>query len=243
MNIKKYSCIIIDDERFARELIADYLNAYPEFVVVGKYKNTLLAKKFLESNSCIDLIFLDIQMPNETGIEFLKNNSIKAKVIFTTAYSEFAVESYALDVIDYLLKPISEERFNKAIKKLKYQLKIEEKAKAFELLEIAPNDFIKIKSGAEIFKIYFSELIRLQADGEYIKYITKEKTYLILGSLKKILTKLPPLFIQVHRGHIIALSEIKGRENYTLILKDFTHIPIGKTYRTKVLQHLKSEGF
>jgi len=244
MNTKPiYSCIIIDDERFARELIADYLENYPEFVIVGKYKNTSLAKKALESENQIDLIFLDIQMPNETGMDFLKNNTIQPKVIFTTAYSEYALESYDLDVTDYLLKPISEERFNKAIQKLKCTLKTEEKAKAFELLEIAPNNYIKIKSGAEANKIYFNELVRLEADGEYVKYITKEKSYLILGSLKKILTELPPLFIQVHRSHIVALSEIKGRENYTLILNDFTQIPIGKTYRTQVLKQLKLEGF
>lgn len=244
MEIKStYNCIIIDDERLARELIADYLKSYPEFVIVGKYKNTSLAKEAIVSDSTIDLIFLDIQMPNETGIEFLKNNTIQPKVIFTTAYSEYALESYNLDVADYLLKPITEERFKKAIQKLKYQFKIKEKAKAFELLEIAPNDYIKIKTGAEAYKIYFKELIRLQADGEYVKYITKEKTYLILDSLRKISTKLPSLFIQVHRSHIIALSEIKGRENYTLILNDLTQIPIGKTYRTKVLKQLKLEGF
>ncbi|WP_196887491.1 LytR/AlgR family response regulator transcription factor [Aureivirga sp. CE67] len=238
-----YNCIIIDDERFARELIEDYLKSYPEFVVIGKYKNTSLAKEILESDENIDLIFLDIQMPNETGIEFLKNNTIQPKVIFTTAYSEYALESYELNVVDYLLKPITEDRFDKAIQKLKVQLNTEEKAKAFELMEIEPNNFIKIKTGAEIHKIYFNELIRLQADGEYIKYFTKEKTYLILGSLKKLSAQLPPLFIQIHRSHVIALSEIKGRENYTIILNDFTEIPIGKTYRTKVLQQLKSMGF
>lgn len=243
MSTTTYNCIIIDDERFARELIADYLKAYPEFVVVGKYKNTSLAKELLASDVSIDFIFLDIQMPNETGIEFLKNNSIQPKVIFTTAYSEYAIESYELNVVDYLLKPITEERFNKSIEKLKDQLEIEEKAKAFELLEVAPNNYIKIKTGAEVHKIYFNELIRLQADGEYVKYITKEKTYLILASLKKIASQLPPLFVQVHRSHIIALSEIKGRKHYTIILKDLTSIPIGKTYRTKILQQLKQEGF
>lgn len=238
-----YNCIIIDDEQFARELIADYLKAYPEFNIVGKYKNTSLARKTLNSNQSIDVIFLDIQMPNETGIEFLKNNTIDPKVIFTTAYSEYAIESYNLDATYYLLKPISENQFEKAIQKLKLLLSTEEKAKAYELFEIASNDYIKIKSGAEINKIYFKELIRLQADGEYVKYITKEKSYLILGSLKKLITELPQLFIQVHRSHIVALSQIKGRENYNIILNDLTKIPIGKTYRTKILKLLKTEGF
>jgi DNA-binding LytR/AlgR family response regulator len=241
MNIKPtYNCIIIDDEHFARELITDYLKNYPEITVVGKYKNTALAKEILNSDTLIDLIFLDIQMPNETGIEFLKNNTIQTKVIFTTAYSEYALESYDLEVFDYLLKPISEERFNIALQKLKNRLKTEEKAKAFELSEIAINNYIKIKSGSIELKLYFNELTRLQADGEYIKYITAYKSYLVLGSLKKLSAQLSPSFIQVHRSHTVSLSEIKGRDKYTLILNDHTQIPIGKTYRTKVLQQLKS---
>ncbi len=240
---KLYNCIIIDDERFARELIADYLKDYPQFVVLGKYKSTSLAKDILQSETVVDVIFLDIQMPNETGVEFLKNNDIQPKVIFTTAYSEYALESYDLDVVDYLLKPINQERFDKAIQKLQHQLETESKAKAFELLEIANNDYIKIKSGAAIHKIYFNELVRLQADGEYIEYITEYKNYLVLGSLKKLSKQLPNSFLQVHRSHIIALSHIKGREKYTLILDDFTKIPIGKTYRTTVLNALKIQGF
>lgn len=242
-NDTTYNCIIIDDERFARELIADYLKKYSQFVILEKYKSTLLAKEILQSKTKIDVIFLDIQMPNETGIEFLKNNKIQPKVIFTTAYSEYALESYDLEVVDYLLKPISEDRFDKAIQKLQNQLETETKAKAFELLEISNNDYIKIKSGAETHKIYLNELIRLQADGEYIKYITTHKNYLVLGSLKKLAEQLPNSFLQVHRSHIIALSEIKGREKYTLILNDFTEIPIGKTYRTNVLQTLKTHDF
>jgi DNA-binding LytR/AlgR family response regulator len=243
MNKSTYNCIIIDDERLARELIEDYLKAFPKFVVIGKYKNTSLAKEILASNNSVDLIFLDIQMPNETGIEFLKNHTIKPKVIFTTAYSEYALEGYDLNVVDYLLKPITEERFNKAIEKLSSQLILEEKAKSYELLEVNSNDYVKIKSGAEVYKIYFNELIRLQADGEYIKYITQEKTYLILGSLKKLIISLPSRFVQVHRAHIVSFSEIKGRKKYTLILNDSTEIPIGKTYRSQVLEQLKQSGF
>jgi DNA-binding LytR/AlgR family response regulator len=239
----KYNCLIIDDERFARELIMDYLKDFPQFTVVGKYKSTLLAKEVLTSEIPIDLIFLDIQMPKETGIEFLKGNSISAKVIFTTAYSEYAIESYNLDVTDYLLKPISQDRFNKAIEKLLLQLDIEEKAKAFEMSAITNNDYLKIKSGSNVHKIFFNELIRLQADGEYIRFFTPQQTYLVLGSLKKIIGELPKGFIQVHRGHIIALSQIRARESYELTLHDFSKIPIGKTYRTEVLKRLKLQGF
>ena len=240
MKIKStYNCIIIDDERFARELIADYLKSFSEFTVIGKYKSTLLTRDVLKSGTPIDVIFLDIQMPNETGIEFLKKNTIKPKVIFTTAYPEYALDGYNFEVVDYLLKPIPEKRFNKAIQKLIRILDTEDKAKAFEYTELVRNQFIKLKSGTLEHKIFFNELIRIQADGEYARYIATKKTFFVLASLKKIITQLPDSFIQVHRSHIVAMSEIKGREKYTLILNDLTQIPIGKTYRTKVLKQLK----
>lgn len=238
-----YNCIIVDDERFARDLIADYLKQYPEFNLIGKYKNTHLAKNALELDNSIDLIFLDIQMPNETGLEFLKNNLIQTNVIFTTAYSEYAIESYSLEVVDYLLKPISEQRFRQSIKKVLTHIQTKEKALAFELLEQTSSDYIVIKSGANNYKLHFKDLIRVEADGEYVSYITKTRKYLILASLKKIAKKLPSSFVQVHRSHIISELFIQGRENYSLILKDGSRIPIGKTYRTTILQHLKSIGF
>jgi DNA-binding LytR/AlgR family response regulator len=235
-----YTCIIIDDERFARDLIAHYLREFPEFTILGKYKNTSLAKEVLKLNPTIDLIFLDIQMPNETGIEFLKNNTIQPKIILTTAYSEYALESYDLKVIDYLLKPIIENRFRKAIHALKNILETEEKATAFEILTSTSNDYLKIKSGALELKLFFYEIIRLDADDEYVNYITATKKYFILGSLKKIILQLPTSFIQVPRSHIINIKKVRGRKKYTLILEDNSQIPIGKTYRTKVLQILKS---
>ncbi|MGB0869100.1 MAG: LytR/AlgR family response regulator transcription factor [Flavobacteriales bacterium] len=239
----KYNCIIIDDERYARELIVDYLKDFPEFAIIGKYKSTSLAKDIIESDLNLALIFLDIQMPNETGIEFLKNNSLRTKVIFTTAYSEYAIESYDLNVADYLLKPIRQDRFNKAIEKLLIQLEVEEKAKAFEMSAITNSNYIKIKSGSNTHKIYFNELIRLEADGEYIRFFTQEKTYFVLGSLKKIIEQLPTSFMQIHRSHIITLSQVRSREGYLITLNDFSKIPIGKTYRTQILKQLKLQGF
>lgn len=244
MNQKSvYNCIIIDDESFARELIVDYLKEYPAFNIVGKYKNTHQAKKVLESSTSIDLIFLDIQMPNETGLEFLKNNLINTNVVFTTAYSEYAIESYDLQAVDYLLKPINEQRFRQSIKKVLALIQTKEKALAFEVLEQSSNDYMIIKSGASEYKISFKDIIRIQADGEYVNYFSKDQKYLILGSLKKVLNQLPASFLQVHRSHIVSESYIKGRENYTLILKDDARIPIGKTFRTLIIQHLKSIGF
>lgn len=235
----RYNCIIIDDEYFARELIVDYLKEFPEFIVVGQYKNSLLAKQVLDQDIPIDLIFLDIQMPNETGIEFLKKNKLNSKIIFTTAFSEYAVESYNFDVIDYLLKPITEERFNNAIARFKKAFDIEKKVLNFKEQDDNRSRYFKIKSGAYEYKVYYNELKYLCSEGEYVRYVTSEKNYLVLGSLKKISEQLPDSFIQVHRSYIIAKSEIKGREKYTLLLNDLTKVPIGKTYRQEVLQRLK----
>ncbi len=243
MQERTYNCIIVDDERFARELIADYLKKHSDIKLLGKYKNTALAKEVLDSQTPIDIIFLDIQMPNETGIDFLKKQNIQAKVIFTTAYSEYALESYDLDAVDYLLKPINEERFDKAITKVKTLLDTEYKAQALNQSDDTSQNYLTIKSGAEVHKLYLNELIHLEAEGEYIKYITKDKEYYVLGSLKKLAEELPSSFLQVHRSHIIALDHIKAREHYNLILKDLSRIPIGKTYRSEVLKVLKEEVF
>lgn len=233
-----YNCIVIDDEKFARDLIENLLKPFPDFYLVGKYKNTGLAKKALQDKHEIDIIFLDIQMPEESGIAFLKTNKIKPKIILTTAFLDYALEGFDLDVVDYLLKPITEQRFHKAIKKVKERIETEAKAKAYEISEIKNNDYLHIKSGASEHRLFFNELIRLEAYGEYIRYITTNKEYLVLGSLKNLISKLPAQFIQVHRSHIISLNEVKGREKYTLILNNLTEIPIGKTYRTWVLSKI-----
>ncbi|ALO16090.1 Transcriptional regulatory protein YpdB [Salinivirga cyanobacteriivorans] len=232
-------CAIVDDEKLARDLLQDLIKLDDNLELKGKFKNTYELKAFLKHSS-IDLLFLDIQMPAETGMEFLKKTRISPKVVFTTAYTEYAAESYELEVIDYLLKPITEERFLKCMEKVHNVLETEKKAKAYEIsINKHESDFFYLRSGARQYKIAYAEVILFEADGEYIVYHTIHEKYMILGSLKKLALELPQdKFLQVHRSFIVPFSNIKGREKYTLLLGDGQKIPIGKTFRTEVLKKL-----
>jgi len=238
-----YNCIIIDDEQFARELIAENLRKYPYFKILGKFKRTDLAKHLLTSDVEVDVIFLDIHMPIETGLEFLINNNITHNVIFTTAFSEYAVQSYNFNVIDYLLKPIEESRFDQAIEKLITAIEIQQKAKAYNKIENTKENFILLKSGAESQKVLFHNLLYLKSENEYINYVTYTKKHLYLGSLKSVLMQLPESFIQTHRSYIINTNKIKSRVRNSIILENNHIIPIGKTHRKEVVNMLKSKGF
>lgn len=236
---KQIKCAIVDDEKLARDLLQDLIQLDDNLELKGRFKNTYELKAFLKHSS-IDLLFLDIQMPAETGIEFLKKTTISPKVVFTTAYAEYAAESYELEVIDYLLKPITEERFLKCMKKVYNVLDTEKKAEAYEIIiNKHENDFFYLRSGARQYKIAYSEVTLFEAEGEYIVYHTIQGKYMILGSLKKLAFELPQdKFIQVHRSYIVPLSNIKGREKYSLLLSDGQKIPIGKTFSSLVLKKL-----
>ncbi|MCB9500815.1 MAG: response regulator transcription factor [Deferribacteres bacterium] len=234
-------CAIVDDEKLARDLLQDLIQAEKDLQISGVFRATSALKDFLETVQ-IDVLFLDIQMPGQTGIDFLKQAEIAPKVVFTTAYAEYAVDGFDLAAFDYLVKPITEERFKKCIKKLRQVLLTERKAEAYELVA-NKNDagFFYLKSGATEYKIAYNEILLLEAAGEYIKYTTQNKKYLVLGSLKKIAEILPSsMFLQVHRSYIVPIAEIKGRDHYNLILKNNLVVPIGKTYRKEVIRQLFS---
>ena len=232
-------CAVVDDEKLARDLLTDLIHCEFDLTLAGVFKNTKGIRHFLTANT-VDVLFLDIQMPGETGIDFLRTLDCPPKVVLTTAYAQYALESYDLEVLDYLLKPITEERFKKSLQKIKQVLIMERKAHAYELmLTNNQSTYLHIKSGASEYKIPYDEIELLEAASEYIKYQTKDKFYMVLGALKKVKLQLPPnQFMQVHRSYIVPLTAIKGREKYTLILKNGKRIPIGKTYRQEVLAQL-----
>ncbi|MFK7981059.1 MAG: LytR/AlgR family response regulator transcription factor [Saprospiraceae bacterium] len=232
-------CVVVEDDQLGRALLADLIQQEEGLELLEIFKNTTGLRAYLANNS-VDVLFLDIQMPGETGIDFLKATTTVPKIVLTTAYAHYAVESYYLKVLDYLLKPITEERFKKSVLKIKQVLSIERKAAAYELvMNDAQPDYLHIKSGAYEYKIPHSEIELLEASSEYIKYWTKETNYLVLGSLKKLMKSLPAhQFVQVHRSFIVPIAAIKGREKYNLILKNGKIIPIGKTYRQQVLSML-----
>jgi len=231
-------CLIVDDEQLARDMLEGYASRIPEMEVIAKCKSGAEAQIYLSKNN-IELLFLDIQMPNKTGIEFLQELNTPPKVIFTTAYSDYAVEGYALQVVDYLLKPIGFERFKKAFNKAKDLFLMEEKAQAFEDGHTFESRLILVKEGHNHHQILLKEIIFVAAMREYVQYHTSKGKLMELQSLSSVEKSLPDShFIRIHRSYLVAKSAVKGHKQNKLLLHNDITLPLGKTYKQQVLQKL-----
>ncbi len=230
--MNKIKCLVVDDEELARILLENYISKLPQLELIAKCKNPLEAMSVIQQEE-IDLIFLDIQMPELTGLEFLKTLTKKPLVIFTTAYSEYAIEGYALDVIDYLLKPFGLDRFIQAVNKAEGRLLLK---KSPSPVNEKTKDFILVKSEHKIHKLRLSEISFIQSMREYVAYHTPEGRILSLNSLKHLETELPKdQFIRIHKSYIISIDKIKTLEgNLVHIGKE--KLPIGAMYKEEVLK-------
>jgi two-component system, LytTR family, response regulator len=220
--------IIIDDEPKAIELLRSYLQHFSDFELAGTFRNALTALSFINDNN-IDLIFLDINMPHLNGLSFSKMVAPDVKIIFTTAYSEYAVESYEVQALDYLLKPISLERFTKAITKVLGSKTAEE-----------PNadNALLIKSGAKIFRVNPLDILYLVKEGNYITYHTTNQKILARASIAEALVTLPAHFIQCHKSYIVNLEKIDFLDRNELSIHNQL-IPIGHSFKEELLKRLE----
>lgn len=233
-------CIIVDDEHLARKLLENYVNKIPQLELVAKCKNPLEAIDVL-SKEDIELIFLDIQMPELTGIEFLKTLQKKPAVIFTTAYSDYALEGYQLDVIDYLLKPFSFERLLKAVNKALEQIQLKQSASTqnespAEIIKSESKDYIVIKGDHKLHKINHDEIIKIEGLKEYVTFYTEQQKFITLESLKNLEQTLPAgKFIRIHKSYIVSVKHIKNLEgNILQVGKE--KLPVGKNYREHLVK-------
>ena len=239
--MKSINCVIVDDEELARALLENYISRLSHLNIVGKCANPLEAFQVLQANH-VDIIFLDIQMPEMTGIEFLKTLSQKPLVIFTTAYEQYALEGYDLNVVDYLLKPFNFERFVQAINKATDLLKLKNTGSVAknQLIETASdeNHYILAKSEHKVYRIFYKDILYIQGMREYVAYYTSGKRILSLRSLKGLEEELPDSqFIRVHKSYIVSKCKVTTLEgNMVHIGKE--KIPIGASYRDKVLKNL-----
>jgi DNA-binding LytR/AlgR family response regulator len=227
-------CIIVDDEALARQVIQSHLQMIPGFQVVAMCTNATEAAAALK-NFEVDLIFLDIQLPGITGLNFLRTLVNPPLVILTTAYAEYALESYEFSVIDYLLKPISLERFSKAIDRV-VDGKLYTKRAAEK--ENASAEHIFIKSGNKFFKVNFGEIIYIEAMKDYLKIHTadyKLVTHQTMTEMEKILPA--KQFIRVHKSFIIAVGHIKSVYGSSIETAKNT-IPIGLSYKNSVMSFI-----
>jgi len=230
-------CLVIDDEPTALEIIKDYVEKVPFLECAGTFRDPLEALDFIQKNP-IDLIFLDINMPDLTGIQFLKSLESQPLVIFTTAYSKYALESYEYDAVDYLLKPIEFDRFLKAVNKAFKQYQI----KTSSLMTFAKDsDFILIKSGTEYYKMKLSDILYVRGTGNYVTFVTKKKEILSLLAMKDVSETLSSkMFFRIHKSYIINFSHVDLIESDQVKINN-EYIPIGDHYRESFFNTIKQK--
>lgn len=222
----RLNCIIVDDEPQARKLLESYVLKLPELKLAAQAKNAMEAFQLIQENP-IDLVFLDINMPEVTGIGLLHMLRTPPLVIMTTAYSEYALQSYEFDVIDYLLKPIRFERFVKGVTKAI-------KAKEAEILaqDIKPfSDHLEFKADGALKKLKLDDILFIQSLGNYLKIVTPVKTYVTLKTTKEAEELLPKVkFIRIHKSFIINFEKISSTEKEEVMIGKH-RLPVGKTYK------------
>ena len=218
---------MVDDEPLARNLLSDYIKKIPHLHLVGTAENALVAMKLLRENS-VDLVFLDIQMPELTGINLLKALHVKPMVIFTTAYSEYALESYELDVVDYLLKPITFERFLKATEK------VSQRTQPGEVNVPPPSSdpaFVFIKDGTKLVKVFFEDILYVEGLKDYVTVHTAEQKIVSLQRLKTLEAQLPEnQFLRIHNSYIISLHAIHSIHKNEVQIGS-VRLPISDSYK------------
>ena len=227
--MKRIKCIVVDDEPLAVSLLGSYVEKIPFFELAFSKENPIEALEYIRKNEA-DLIFLDIQMPELSGINFMKIVGDKMKYILTTAYAEYALEGYEHNVIDYLLKPISFDRFQKSA------LKAQER---FPTNETSANSYFFVKSSGQQHKINFDEILYIESIKDYVNIKTDNQEYIVLDTLKSLENQLPENFARVHKSFILNLDKIEKIDVRNVFLNSGKEIPIGETYKSEFFQKLK----
>ncbi|MEO6611067.1 MAG: LytTR family DNA-binding domain-containing protein [Chitinophagaceae bacterium] len=235
----KLRCLLIDDEPPALKVLASYISHINGLEIAGQCKNAIEALDVLNKKT-VDVIFLDIKMPKILGTEFLKNLSHPPKVIFITAYRNYAVEGYELDAVDYLVKPVSFERFFKAITKLNRMMGQETVATTSEN-KPDPGAFVYLKVEKDMKKIFVNEILYIESWKDYVKlFLANGKNILVkqtISAMENLLSE--HKFLRVHRSYMVSLNKISGYNSLSVQL-DANEIPIGRLYKQTVMERLQS---
>jgi DNA-binding LytR/AlgR family response regulator len=233
------NCLLVDDEPLAIEIIASYLEKVSGFNVVAKCKNAMEAFDVLQKEK-IDLMFLDIQMPQLNGIEFVKTLKNPPKIIFTTAYRDYAIEGFELDAMDYLLKPISFGRFIKAINKIQRKPETEPIKPEIENTSTTSNTepFLYIKMDKRILKVYLDKIIYIESQKDYVRIVTEEQEVVTKQKISYLEDRLPKdNFLRIHRSYIVPTNRITAFSSYNVEIVDL-ELPIGRSYKQFVMDAL-----
>jgi DNA-binding LytR/AlgR family response regulator len=232
---KVISCIIVDDEAIARDIIASHLSKINNIEVVAKCKNAIEAFNFI-SNNTIDLVFLDINMPEISGIAFAKSINKDIKIIFTTAYRDYAVEGFDLQAVDYLLKPIAFERLLKSVNRF---FEVTSSSNENDSKPSENNNFIFVRSDRRMLKVDFNAIIYIESYSDYLKIHLLSEVIITRETITAIEAKLPKArFLRIHRSYIIALSQIKSFTNEHVTVNNKA-LSISRSYKKEVLNLLE----
>lgn len=226
----KINCIIVDDEPLSQDILKDYVGSCPELNLLGTYPNALEAREAILKEQT-DLVLLDINMPKLSGIGLIKSLPNPPLVIFVTAYPEFAVDGFELDAVDYLLKPVSFERFMKAINRVSEKLQNERQT------ETSP-DHILVKADKKMFRLDYNEITYIEAQGDYIKIYTDNRTLMVYGSLSGFEQKLPSdRFLRIHKSFVVSLSKIEYIEGNQIKVNN-NLLPVSLKFRDQLMVRL-----
>jgi DNA-binding LytR/AlgR family response regulator len=225
----KLNCLIVDDEPLSQDVLEDFVSACPELNLVGICNDALEAGELIAKQS-VDLMFLDINMPKLSGIGFVKSLKEPPLVVLVTAYPEFALEGFEIEALDYLLKPVAFDRFRTAVNR------------AIERFNgVGENDtkHIMVRANKKNYKINFDELLYLEAQGDYVRFITHENALMVHGKMKNFIEILPPnKFLRIHKSYVISLDKVIYLEG-NLVKIDKHKIPVSLSYKDELLAKLK----
>ncbi|WP_435262602.1 LytR/AlgR family response regulator transcription factor [Tenacibaculum sp. nBUS_03] len=232
--MKKYTTILIDDEPLALDVLTHYLNRFPEFEIVHTFSNSVEALKFLNENK-IDVVFTDIAMPQISGTELVKLATNKTQFVMVTSYTDYAIESFELNVIDYLLKPVSFERFTKTIERIKTSKTFVNNSKTISI-----NPSFYVKEGDEFVKVMIDDIDYIEGMKDYAKIVCGKNYYLALKTLKSIEDTLSRFdFIRIHKSFVIPLKKV-SQYNSKCVLINSHEIPVGNSYRNQLKKYIEN---
>lgn len=233
--MRTYKCVAVEDESLALDLLENHIQQIEELELIGKFQNPIEAKNFIDSNE-VDLIFLDIEMPGMSGIDLIKSLSSNPQIVLITAYDEFALDGYELNVSDYVLKPLRFDRFQKAVNKVLNNLQtIDQLQNVHPSIE---NESVLIKSSHEIVKVNLADILYVEGLHKYVKIVTKKGKYTTLYGLSAFYEHLPKhLFFRCHRSFIVNKSKVLKISGGNAVLEDCS-VPISKSQKQGFIEFL-----
>lgn len=231
-------CLVIDDEPLALQQLAAYVAKTPFLTLVAECQSAMEAREVIEKQR-VDAIFVDINMPDTNGMDFVRSLSAPPIVVFTTAYSDYAVEGYRVDAVDYLLKPFGFDDFTRAALRVKKRYELENQA---QMASLADDDSIFLKTEHRIVRVSIADIRYVESMSEYLKlYIEGQRPVMMLFSMKRMEERLPPFFVRIHRSYIVNMKKIVEVSKNRVMMDAETYLPIGDNYKDSLLKYFNEK--